>query len=803
MTPPKMKNIPAPALADLYKLLEFDKILAHLKQFCLSDLARERLDAIGFLVEKNQIATALQEVSEQRALLEQDPPFPLQQLYDIRDYLEVAAVAGNHLGCAALVEIAHNLNCSRLVRLYLEKRREAYPHLWAHAQPIMNFKTLEQEIAAKIDFQTLEVKDSASPKLNQIRREIARSEQEIRRVLDHLFKLYAQKGYLQEELVTLKDGRLVLPVKWEDKGKVKGLVHDHSASGSTFFIEPFEAVEINNEIRRLRGEEALEIERILRELTAALRENLDGISQNFKVLAHFDFLQAKARFSKLLNCGSPALNEKNVIHLAQASHPLLLLRKPGAQVVPLDLRMDEGVKTLVITGPNAGGKTVALKTAGLLALMTQSGLPIPANADSTLPIFKKMFVDIGDFQSIEQDLSTFSSHLNRIRTILENADAESLVLIDEIGVGTDPDEGSALAVAVLEELTRRGAKAIVTTHHGALKEFAFNTPGVENGSMEFEMETLRPTYRFRMGAPGSSYALEIAQRLGLPHQLLARSRELIGSEKGNLERLILDLERKVQESEKLSQKLDLEKIRLEGLSNLYKERHDAIKKEEKTLKEKALRESEQILRQANAAVEKAIKEIRERQAEHAAITDAKQLIEEAKANVAAVIQILDGEQPPVESAGLSHLQAGDEVFWHKQKTYGQVVEDYDGSGKVLIQVNNLKFRVPIDELSESKVSPQAAKSTTPVAVQTAAKSDVLPEINLLGCTLDEAISKTDKFLDDALLAGWNQVRIIHGKSTGVLRKGLAEFLDKHPRVKSKKMGAWNEGDFGVTVVELD
>jgi DNA mismatch repair protein MutS2 len=370
-------------------------------------------------------------------------------------------------------------------------------------------------------------------------------------------------------------------------------------------------------------------------------------------------------------------------------------------------------------------------------------------------------------------------------------------------VGTDPDEGSAMAVAVLEELTRRGAKTIVTTHHGALKEFAFNTPGVENGSMEFEMETLRPTYRFRMGAPGSSYALEIAQRLGLPDQLLVRSRELIGSEKGNLERLILDLERKVQESEKLAQQLDLEKTRLEGLTNLYQERYGAIKKEERALKEKALRESEQILRQANAAVEKAIKEIRERQAEHEAITQAKQLIETEKANVAAAIQNLGGEHTTIESKAPSHLQTGDEVFWHTHRATGRVVEDYDGLGKVLIQVNNLKFRVPIDELSERNVTPRPAKPATPVAVQTAAKSDVLPEINLLGCTLDEAISKTDKFLDDALLAGWNQVRIIHGKGTGVLRKGLAEFLEKHPRVKSKKMGAWNEGDLGVTVVELD
>jgi DNA mismatch repair protein MutS2 len=805
----------------LYQLLEFDKILAQLKQLAISAMASERFDELQIICDRAAIERALTETTELRAILDHDSLFPLQQLWDTRDDLQSAAIEGNYLKPEALLRVAENLRASWQVRSFLHHRRASYPNLWRRAETITNFKHLEAEIHAKIDPQSRAVRDSASPKLNQIRKEIARHAEQVRRILESQFKAYSQRGFLQDDVVTFREGRLVLPVKIENRERVKGLVHGHSASGATLFIEPFEAVEINNDIHRLRGEEALEIERILRALTAAIRAELPGIQQNLAALVHLDFVQAKGRFAKMLKCSQPALsdtppapagagrragdplrgNDQNLIDIAQGRHPLLLLRKGEDAVVPLDLKMGGEVKTLVITGPNAGGKTVALKTVGLFAVMTQCGIPIPAHPDSRMPIFNEIFADIGDFQSLEQDLSTFSSHLQKLQTILERADQRSLVLVDEIGVGTDPQEGSALAVAVLEELTRRGGITIVTTHHGALKEFAFSTPGVENGSMEFDQQTLRPVYRLRMGVPGSSYALEIAKRLGVAQTVLNRARESMGAEKGNVERLIMDLEQKAQEAQKLADTLRLEKNRLEGLTKLYKERYDTIHKQEKQLKEKALAEAQEILRRANAAVEKAIKDIRENQAAHEAIRRAKEMLAEENARVKNSLDKLTEEQPEPDQA--TEIKIGDEVLWKKQKTVGVVVSESDENGRVLIQVNQLKFWVPLAELAPAPKSSAEKKTASAVSVQAEAKSDVLPEINLLGNKLDEAIAKVDKFLDDALLAGWSQVRIIHGKGTGALRKGIAEFLDQHPRVKSKKMAAWNEGDLGVTVVELD
>ncbi|MFQ5823615.1 MAG: endonuclease MutS2 [bacterium] len=791
-------------LAELYTLLEFDKILSYLVQFAISSMGKEKIEQIVFMTNKDEIEIALKEVSELKAILDYDDTFPLDPIWDLRKALEIAGIEGNYLDAETLVRISQTLTTSWRVHSYLQKRSEKYPHLWAHTKKIKNFKNIEKEIRAALDFQTFEVKDSASPELNRIRKEISRAEQNARKVVESLFKTYSKKGYLQEELITIREGRLVLPVKSEHKDKVKGLVHDHSSSGATFFIEPFQSVELNNQIRGLRGEEAQEVVRILRNLTGFIRDELENISQNLGVLAHLDFIQAKARFSQILECHSPALNENNIIEIFKAKHPLLMLRKDVQEkVVPLDLKMGEDYHTLVITGPNAGGKTVALKTVGLFALMVQTGLPIPADPDSKIPIFENIFADIGDLQSIEQNLSTFTSHMKRIQNILENAHSKSLVLVDEIGVGTDPEEGAALAMAFLENLTQRGSITIVTTHQSTLKAFAYERSGVENGSMEFDVETLRPTYKFQLGIPGSSYAIEIAKRLGISDGILSRSRELVGIEKGNFERLLLDLEKKIQENEKLIKEVKIEKTRLEGLTKLYRERYEAIKKKENVLKEKALEDSQEILNRANAAVEQAIKEIKEKQAAQEAIKRAKNLIEQEKAQIAKTLNKIERKEKDQEIYSPAQLQIGEEVYWEKQNTYGKIVSFADHSDKALIEVGNLKFWVPISELSLRKKKMQDSIRPSQVKIQTSTKSNVLPEIDLRGQRLDEAIKEVDKFLDDALLAGWHQVRIIHGKGTGALRKGISEFLETHPNVKNKRPGAWNEGDIGVTVVELE
>ncbi|MFQ5602793.1 MAG: endonuclease MutS2 [bacterium] len=789
-------------LSELFQILEFDKILTHIKTYAISNMAKSQIEHTELMLEKRQIQTALNEVAELRSLLDTDSAFPLQQIWDIRDSLEMASVAGHYLNCEALVQIAQNMITCRKVKSFIQNRKESCPNLKRHIDNIILLKDVEKMIAEKIDFELRLVKDSASANLNKIRKNIARAEQNVRRTVDKLFRSYSQQGILQEDIITLKDGRLVLPVKWENKGKVQGLVHDQSASGATLFIEPYAAVEINNEIRRLRGEESQEVERILRDLTVLVSANLEAVIQNLSVLVTFDGIQARAKFSQKLNCVQPALNEQNTLEISKGKHPLLLLRNENDKTVqPLDMKIPANIHTLVITGPNAGGKTVALKTVGLFSLMVQSGIPIPADADTQMPIFRAIFADIGDFQSIEQDLSTFSSRMKKMQDILEYADSRSLVLVDEIGVGTDPEEGSALAIAFLEELTRRGCLCIVTTHQSALKEFAFNTDRVENGSMEFETGSLQPTYKFKMGIPGSSYALEIASRLGISQKLLHRSKELIGAEKNSLERLILDLEKKMQETNKLSQELQIEKTRLQGLNNLYSDKLKKIKSQEKSLKERALSDAGEILSQANAAVEKAIKEIREKQAQKQAIASAHQIIADQKNKLQRAQKAIKEDKTELSPA--VNLAIGEEVYWKKVKAYGTIVSKVDQADKVTIQIDNLKFKVPKNELFAGGKKSRTRSQSASIKINTSLKSDVLPEIDVRGQTLDEALATTDKFLDDALLAGWKQVRIIHGKGTGVLRKGLDEYLNQHPRVKNKKMGDWNAGDLGVTVVDLE
>lgn len=790
--------------AELYRSLEFDKIVAHLKQFALSPMGRELCDRLPYFTEIPAMEQALDETLELREALEHDDPFPLSDVHDLREAFRNAEVKGNYLSPESLVRVAQTLRTGARVRGYLKERQDNYPRLWKHAEELSDQRDLVRETNRAIDFETFEVKDSASPKLKAIRREIVQTEAKCRRVVEELFKKYSKQGLLQEDVITLREGRLVLPVKLGSKSSIPGLVHGHSASGSTLFVEPFEAVELNNHVSRLRGEETQEIERILRELTSQIRQRLPELQGDLTVLAALDFIHAKARFALELGCERPRVTPQRVVEIIQGRHPLLMLREGGSErVVPLDLKIGDGFRILVVTGPNTGGKTVALKTVGLLTLMTHSGLLIPAHPDSTIGAFDTIFTDIGDLQSIEQDLSTYSSHIKRLREVLERADAASLVLIDELGAGTDPEEGAALATAILERLKSMGCATLVTTHLGALKVFAHEAEGVENGSMEFDVQTLQPRYRFRPGMPGSSYALEIAQRLGIPDEVLHRARVWMGTAKGNMEKLLLEVQEKMQEYTQLKNELEVEKARLDGLMKLYRERAEAIKKEERTLKEKALHDAQEIVRQANAAVEQAIREIREAQASREAIAAARRKLEAQRTKIAEELQNIDVPETQPEDRPPPEPRVGLRVVWKPHNSEGTIVGEADASGKVLLQIGNFKFRVPVEELYEASGEADAPdKRRGQVRVQVDAKSDTLPEIDVRGRRLDEAVSEVDKFLDDAVLAGWREVRIIHGKGTGALRKGISDFLQDHPRVKNKRFGAWNEGDVGVTMVEL-
>ncbi|MGQ9855088.1 MAG: endonuclease MutS2, partial [Candidatus Oleimicrobiaceae bacterium] len=516
---------------------------------------------------------------------------------------------------------------------FLRVRSGRYPLLHHLLTGLGDYRAIEAEFQRCIDTQAMCIRDTASPELAHVRRQIVRQQERARQLLEQVMRRVAAQGALQEQGSTIRDGRLVLVVKEELRSKVKGFVHGRSARAASIFIEPVETFEVNKLVRELYLRQAEEEEKVLRRLTALLGTRAQELLADVAKLAELDFVNAKALLSQRLQASEPHLNERGLVRIHQGRHPLLLLKQGDQHVVPLDLTLGEQFTTLVISGPNAGGKTVALKTVGLLTLMAQSGLHVPASPDSDFAIFSSFFADIGDEQSIEQDLSTFSSHVANLRTILQQADSASMVLIDEIGAGTDPEEGVALAMSALEQLTTRGCRTVVTTHHGALKAFAFRTPGVANGSMEFDPDTLRPTYRFRAGMPGSSYAFHIASRLGLPAEVLARAQELVGPEKNTVEDLIAELEDKLQRYRRLVAEVEAKDKELTRLIDDYRQRTTELNRHARALRRQAAEEAEHVLRRANAAVERAIREIRETQASREAIRAAKRIIAEQREEV--------------------------------------------------------------------------------------------------------------------------------------------------------------------------
>ncbi|MDZ7333478.1 MAG: endonuclease MutS2 [candidate division KSB1 bacterium] len=790
--------------SNTFSTLEFDRILDHLSQLAITPAGREQILQLHPLSDLSTINRLLSEVTELRDILDFDDPLPLSDLQDIRSCLRKAQIIGNFLTPEELIRVLSTCQVARKINDYFRERKEKYPHLSIIVNQIISFPSLEKAIARCIDPSTMEILDSASPQLNRLRRAIETQEQRIRKRLESLVGELSRNGYLQENLIAVRDGSLVLMVKSEHRGRVKGLIHDQSATGSTLFIEPFETLELNNQVRALKLEERREIERILTSLTDLIREQLQPLQQTMAGLAQLDFIYAKARFSQQIGGTQPGINDHNKLELVKAKHPLLVLRfDTGRPVVPLDLTMGDQFRTLVISGPNAGGKTVALKTIGLLCLMTACGLHIPADPSSNIPIVASIFAAIGDKQSIDNDLSTFSSHIADLREILEHVTQSSLVLIDEIGAGTDPDEGAALAIALLEKLTAIGCLTVVSTHQSALKIFAHETPGVENGSMEFNRDTLEPTYHFRLGIPGSSYAYEIATRWGLPSQITDRARELIGSKKNHFEKLLEDLENRLQRNRSISNELSIKQSELDGLLQLYRKKYDELIHHERELKRKAIDEARQIVQEANRAVEQAIRQIKEQQASRTAIQNAHQLIKQQQERLQQVEQQVafssESETSQDAQPSMDQIVVGQAVLWIPYQSIGTIIGEPDSAGKVLIQTGDVKIKVPVSELRVTQLRPEASAQGKINLNFKPAASD---EIDVRGLRVDDALIAVDKFLDEAILSGLEKIYIIHGKGTGALRQAIHEFLDKNLRVKSKGFPKWSLGDMGMTVVEL-
>ncbi len=775
--------------------LEFEKVRERFNRYASSDPGREKISQITVSTSLPGIRHELARVTEMKKLLEQEEGFPLEGICPIRTAVQMAAIEGSLLQGKELSQIVSTVRAARTIRTFVSRRKEEYPLLWSDAEALTTDKVLEFNIDQAVD-ETGAIRASASRELQAIRRGIAERYETLKKRLAGILREVSELGFSQEEIITTREGRMVIPVKSEHKNRIPGFIHSASSSGATVFIEPTETLELNNEITSLQFQEQREIERILRALTAQVGIAKAALLESLEILADLDCLTARAKYSIEIMGVAPAVNNQGALRLVDARHPLLLLAHGRGGTVPLTLELGGNVRTLVISGPNAGGKSVAMKCVGLMALMTQAGLHIPASDQTVMRIFDSVFVDIGDEQSIESDLSTFSSHLRNLKAITQEADASSLVLIDEIGAGTDPSEGGAIAAAVLERLTSRSAYTIATTHHGFLKVFAHETPGVENGAMEFDQATLTPTYRFHAGTPGSSYALEMAGRLGFPQPLMDRSRELLGEGQHRLESLIAQLEASLQENRSETERLKREMARAEELARTYGERMSALQKEVKEMRRKAVEEAREIVEKANAVIEQSVREIRETGAARTSARAARENVQQVKEELARETENLSDEEPlPAEP-----LAPGSAVTMREGGDAGEVVSIAPDGKTAVVVFGQVKMRLQVTDLKPARR--RELRSDQVAELRTAKMASASRELDLRGMTGDEAIPLLDKFLDDALLAGYTRVDIIHGKGTGALRKRVMKFLEGHPRVRSSRIAEWNEGGTGATVVEL-
>jgi DNA mismatch repair protein MutS2 len=777
------------------QVLEYDKAREILSSYALSDPGRERAAALLPSVDLSLVLSRLKQTSELKDALESRLGVGWRSFKDVRPYLLKASPEGSFLRPEELLAIADVASLSESVIRFFKKHGDKYPSLSKVTKPLTSLEGLRVSIEECLD-PTGEVKDSASPELRSVRRKLRVTKERLSEKLKSLINSPRIQKILADSIVTFREDRYVIPVRAGSQHLLKGIVHDHSSSGATVFVEPMATVEMNNSLRELVAQEKQEVERILKKLTSVVRENSESLTENVNVLAQFDLVYAKARFSIEYGGIEPLMEADAGIELKEARHPLLLRssrEKEKQEVIPLNLALGERFKTLVITGPNTGGKTVALKTVGLLSLLAQSGLHIPAKEGTKLPILEKIFADVGDEQSIEASLSTFSSHLRQVSKALSEAGEGSMILLDEIGVGTDPEEGAALAEAVVEYLTGSGALTIVTTHYGALKTLATKIPGVENGSMEFDSENFRPTFKFVPGIPGSSYALEVASNLGVPKTVLNRAWDLVGGQHRDLSKLLVELRENLEELSGERRELAESKKAIEELQKLYEDRLQKVRAAEKDLKAKTLMESKEVVEATRRQMEQILREIQRTKAEKTLVKRSRQALEKKREEL--VEKLKDFREEVSEE--IADFVPGETVEIKSLKTPGEVISEPDARGHVRVRTANMVVTVPIKDLAK-KVTPETgAKYSAGSGYDTPDR--VGRELDLRGMTFEEAQPVIDKFLDEALLAGVEQA-YIHGKGTGALREKVRKYLPRCPQVESHRLGAWNEGGDGVTVV---
>ncbi len=781
--------------ADFETRLGFDQIRQRITQHCVGDLGRSHVAAICFLTSPSHIRKSLFQNLEARQLLDQGQDLPVHSYDDPAAWFDTAAIEGNFLESGDFLRIRNALENIHAAQSFLEKNKEACPTLHKLTEGLGTGKRLRDAIRRTIDEEGT-VADNASVALGKIRRRLREEEQKIRRIAEHIMRKVLEQGWTAPgSNPTIRDGRLVIPVLAEHKRKIKGYVIDESATGQTVYLEPGEVMEANNDLRDLELEERKEIVRILRELTSFIREDLPEISRAYEFLGLLDFNKAKARFSQELSSALPVIDDTPALRWKTARHPLLFFALKGKrQLVPLDISLPGDMRFLLVSGPNAGGKSVCLKTVGIIQYMFQCGLLVPVREDSVMGIFSNIFLDIGDQQSIENDLSTYSSHLKNMNFFLRQSDQSTLVLMDELGAGTDPNFGGGIAEAVLQELVSKKIWGLATTHYYNLKVFASNFPGMRNGAMLFDTEHLSPLFKLEIGKPGSSFALEIARKTGLSDATLEAAEVIIGKELTGLETLMKAVADEKQRLDAKGEEINQREQKLSSTLAHYDELVRRLESQKKEIINNAKAEASILLKETNREIEKTIRHIRENKAEKQETRKVRQGLKDLEKKVKPVSAL------PAKPAG--PLKEQDKVRMIGGEVTGTILSI---KGKTaIVQFGELRSTVKTDKLvrSDEAVSHKTAKPATRGIELHRRQSDFSPVLDVRGKRVEELLPLLERFMDDAVLLNQSEVKILHGKGEGVLRKVVRDYVKKLRGVESVRDEHADRGGEGVTIVIL-
>lgn len=777
------------------KELEYFQVLEIISKFCLSDLGRQIIESHRPFDDKKLLEKELSQVEEFRNLLLKGEELPISSLSDIKDLIYRSRIANAVLGTNELLLVVKFLRVSRQVKSFVLSRQEYLPIAYEPATHLIENRLLEKHIDETID-ETGAVRDTASRELASIRRKINETRAQLRRRLERLVKKFSEEEFTRDEFYTIREGRFVLPIKVENKRTISGIIHGVSQTGSTVYIEPAEIIELNNDLSLLENEEKREIYRILSNLTEEVGSNSNDLIKSLDILAYFDSVLAKAKYSIEYGGYFPKITDEKYLYLKDVRHPLLVAAKGSKKVVPLSLELTEKKRGMLISGPNAGGKTVALKTVGLSVAMAMSGI-FPLGECSLS--MSKIYTYIGDNQSIQNDLSSFSAQILRLKNIIAEAFSDSIVLIDEIGSGTDPMEGAAIASGILETFSQMKIFYLTTTHQSSLKTFALNREEIENASLEFDERNLKPTYKFLVGIPGNSYAFSLAKNMGLPEHILRRARKYIDHKSNELEKSIRLLQEYQRKALQDLHKAQAQKAKAETILREYQAKTDEFKKKKAELLANARQEAMKIFEKSNALIENTIREIREQSKTPKEI---KQELEIQKQEILNVPELKEVEQKtPTENN--QEFELGSYVYYPENNSYGKIVE-LDKLKKIAtVEINGIKFKLKTSLLRKSDPK-EAEKNYTESKGGYASniKFDASTRLDIRGERVEIALRKVDEFINDAILGNISTVTIIHGKGTGALRQAIQEYLRYHQSVVSFRDGDLVEGGSGVTIVQL-